>query len=157
MLKQLTETVYALKVPRGSNGFQKFEGIANGILMYRITENEYDPYEAIDIPFDFEIICLASQATEEEVKMIVKQPKIIYNSNTYFHYHFNEYLLHDLMDSWDSLLTSKECFIINPYSYPTRPLYEYSGNSEELYQLDMNKWQQAEEHVGEYLLIEKIK
>lgn len=104
MLKQLTKTVYALKVPENvTYGHYRRRDGNETTLFYEIGFP--NNLKIIDIGFKFEFINLSSQATEEQTKGVVDEI-----AGRYLNYLDDG---HDLLDtsleSLQSLLAFKGC------------------------------------------------
>ena len=156
MLKQLTDKYYALRLPIEIDNYGKIDN--TGVFF----ENGYlDEPTIIPIPFNFDIITLSSQATEEQAKMIVKKNQYGHNGwKTYTEKSGLMYWENTALESLQTLLTSKECYKVNPYSKPSLSDFMYlnkpQNDKQELF-IDANiQWQQAQKHVGEYLIIKKL-
>lgn len=109
MLKKLegTENAYALKVPKDIRTYRK----SFDTITYFVNGDYSNKFEfrTDKIPFDFEIICLSSQATEEQAKRVVPKFK---GFGKYVYKHFldrPDALIDTALESLQSLLTANGC------------------------------------------------
>lgn len=153
-IKTNGKNVCIVQVPEGATDITISD--QNG-LWYRSGKVWDDSAPVCLPPGNWRILGLSNELSEEQMKDVceVAQEVSYWDdiNDEYFVYYGHDGIgaryAHTVQESYASFLTANKLFSENPYRKPESRLHHFHYT----YELDLVRWQEAQQHVGKYLIL----